>query len=222
MRLGHGRAGTRVRGEEADVIAKLDKMIEQLEEQAQSMGLGAAGGGSNAPAAPMEDSMPAGGTGPGNVGPKQFGSRTDWGNLPPKEREEALQQISKDLPSHYRDVIEEYFRKPRKQKSGPEFMAWLILGMAALTTAVDVELSLADGSRRNGQLQQLSANGIVVIDQGVEHKYSLEQLQQVRFAASAAARTSGTQATLTDGTQLMLRAISAQKWRVHVALAGQQ
>ncbi len=55
--------------------------------------------------------MPAGGTGPGDVAPKQLGTETDWGNLPPKQREEALQQLSKDLPSHYRDVIEEYFRK---------------------------------------------------------------------------------------------------------------
>ena len=34
VRLGHARAGKRVRQEEEDVIAKLDKMIEQLEEQA--------------------------------------------------------------------------------------------------------------------------------------------------------------------------------------------
>ena len=35
VRLGHGRAGTRVRKEEDDVIAKLDKLIKKLEEQAQ-------------------------------------------------------------------------------------------------------------------------------------------------------------------------------------------
>ncbi|MCA9213430.1 MAG: hypothetical protein KDB27_10220, partial [Planctomycetales bacterium] len=34
-RLNHGRAGTRVRKEEDDVIAKLDKMIEKLEQQQQ-------------------------------------------------------------------------------------------------------------------------------------------------------------------------------------------
>ena len=59
----------------------------------------------------MQDSMPGGGTGPGNVDPKKLGTETDWGDLPPKQREEALQQLSKDLPSHYRTVIEEYFRK---------------------------------------------------------------------------------------------------------------
>ena len=51
------------------------------------------------------------GSGAGNVDPKQLGTNIDWGNLPPQEREAALQELSKDLPSHYRDVIEEYFRK---------------------------------------------------------------------------------------------------------------
>ena len=29
----------------------------------------------------------------------------------PKEREEALQQIGRDLPANYRDVIEQYFKR---------------------------------------------------------------------------------------------------------------
>jgi hypothetical protein len=59
----------------------------------------------------MPDSMPGGGSGPGNVDAKKLDGHADWGNLPPKEREEALQELGKDFPSHYRDVIEEYFRK---------------------------------------------------------------------------------------------------------------
>jgi hypothetical protein len=117
VRLGHGRAGKRVRKEEDDVIAKLDKMIEDLEKQASQSASSGAAGGAGAPAAPMQDSTPGGGSGPGNVDPKKLGANTDWGNLPPKEREKALQELNKDLPSHYRDVIEEYFRKlAREQK----------------------------------------------------------------------------------------------------------
>jgi hypothetical protein len=52
-----------------------------------------------------------GGRGPGNVTKKDIGSGSGWGNLPPKEREEAMQQIGRDFPSHYRDVIEQYFRR---------------------------------------------------------------------------------------------------------------
>ena len=59
----------------------------------------------------MEDSRPAELKGPGKVDRKNIGSKSGWGSLPPKEREEALQQIGRDFPSHYRDVIEEYFRR---------------------------------------------------------------------------------------------------------------
>jgi hypothetical protein len=66
----------------------------------------------------MEDSQAASNSGPGNVDPKKLGSDSDWGNLPPKERGEALQQLAKDLPSHYREVIEEYFRKLAREGTG--------------------------------------------------------------------------------------------------------
>jgi hypothetical protein len=111
-RLDLARAGKRVRTEEDDVIAKLDKMIEELEKQQQQQsGGGGAGQGGNSPSSPAQDSTPLGGSGPGNVDPKSTGNASGWGNLPPKEREKALQQISKGLPAHYREVIEEYFRK---------------------------------------------------------------------------------------------------------------
>jgi hypothetical protein len=55
--------------------------------------------------------MPIGGRGPGEAAKRDVGSGDDWGHLPPKEREEALQRIGRDFPSHYRDVIEQYFRR---------------------------------------------------------------------------------------------------------------
>ncbi len=112
-RLNFGRAGTRVRDEEEDVIAKLDKMIEELEKQRQQSQSGSAANanGTLQPSKPADDSQAMGGKGPGNVDQKRLKNEAGWGNLPPKERQEALQQISKDLPAHFRDVIEEYFRK---------------------------------------------------------------------------------------------------------------
>jgi hypothetical protein len=112
-RLNLARAGKRVRKQEDDVVAKLDKMIEELEkqqqQQQQQQQSGSAGG--NQSGKPADDSTPMGGRGPGDVDQKKIGNQAGWGNLPPKEREEALQQISKDLPAHFREVIEEYFRK---------------------------------------------------------------------------------------------------------------
>ena len=114
-RLGLGRAGKRVRTQEDDVIAKLDKMIEELEKQAQQKQAAAGKQGGKQAQQPMQDSMPGGGSGPGDVDQRRPGAGSDWGNLPPKQREEAMQQISKGLPSHYRDVIEEYFRKMARE-----------------------------------------------------------------------------------------------------------
>lgn len=116
VRLDHGRAGKRVRDEEQEVIDKLDKMIETLEKQLQQMQAAQAGSmGGKMPSNPMQDSIPGGGRGPGDVEPKALGKRTDWGDLPPKQREEALQQIGEEFPSHYRQVIEEYFRQLAKE-----------------------------------------------------------------------------------------------------------
>jgi len=109
-RLDLGRAGKTVRKQEEDVIAKLDKLIEELEKQQQQQQQSGSGG-SQQSSQPMPDSMPGGGSGPGNVDPKKIGTKSGWGNLPPRERQQTLQELGEDFPSHYREVIEEYFRK---------------------------------------------------------------------------------------------------------------
>lgn len=108
-RLQLSRAGRQVRQQEDEVISKLDKMIKEAEQKQQQMQAAAQSG--NQSSKPAEDSTPAGGRGPGDVDQKRIGETAGWGNLPPKQREEALQQMSKDLPAHYRELIEEYFRK---------------------------------------------------------------------------------------------------------------
>jgi TolA-binding protein len=119
--LGLGRTGKQVRDQEQAIIDKLDKMIEKMEEQQQQQqqqqqkqqqrqkqnnpqqGRQAA-----------QDPMPGGGDGQGEVDNKDIGDKSGWGNLPPAARQEALQSITKDLPSHYREVIEAYFKRLSK------------------------------------------------------------------------------------------------------------
>jgi hypothetical protein len=113
-RLDLGRAGPKVRKVQKGVIESLDKMIEKLEKQQQQCN--SSGGGSQS-RSPMQDSQIAGGNGPGNVERKNIGSQSGWGDLPPKEREEAMQQIGRDFPSHYRDAIEQYFRRLAAEKN---------------------------------------------------------------------------------------------------------
>lgn len=112
------RAGTRVRKQEEDVIAKLDKLIEELEKGGGGGG-GGNGPGSLQPSSPMQDSTPGGGTGPGNVDPKDHAPGGDWGKLPPKQREAAMAELAKDLPAHYREVVEEYFRNIARETETP-------------------------------------------------------------------------------------------------------
>lgn len=112
-RLDLGRAGTKVREEEDGVIASLDKLINQMEQQQQAAAAAAAGGRGSQPMPiqPLPDSMPMGGKGEGKVADKPIDKKGGWGDLPPRERQEAMQQISKEFPAHYRDMIEQYFRK---------------------------------------------------------------------------------------------------------------
>ena len=112
-RLDLGRAGKKVRDEEEAVIAKLEKMIEEMEQQQQQQQQQAKGGGppSSGSGPPLEESQAADKKGPGNVDSKDIGKKDGWGNLPPKERQEVLQQIGRDLPAHFRETIEEYFKR---------------------------------------------------------------------------------------------------------------
>ncbi len=107
-RLDLGRAGKKVRKIEDGVIESLDKLIKKLEEQQAAA---AAGSGSIQSSNPASDSQIMGGKGRGEVTKRNIGSESGWGDLPPKQREEALQQIGRQFPSHYRDVIEQYFRR---------------------------------------------------------------------------------------------------------------
>jgi hypothetical protein len=110
-RLDLGRTGPKVRKVEDDVVAALDKLIEELEQQQQQQQQGGSSSGRLQPSNPASDSRIMGGRGPGEVDRKAIGAKSGWGDLPPKQRQEALQQIGKDFPSHYREVIEQYFRK---------------------------------------------------------------------------------------------------------------
>lgn len=123
-RLDFGHAGKKVRGVEDGIIASLDKLIKDLEDQAGGGGGGedeseggdmqdGEGGNPNGikSTAPASESRIATGLGKGDVTSKKIGNNSGWGNLPQKEREAVMQQIGKDFPSHYRDIIEQYFRK---------------------------------------------------------------------------------------------------------------
>ena len=111
-RLDLGQAGPKVRRVEDDIIKSFDKMIKKLEEEQQqqkSMEFQPNQGG-------KADRLPTGTRYAGLATKKNTGSESGWGDLPPKEREEALQQIGREFPSQYHDAILEYFRRLAAEK----------------------------------------------------------------------------------------------------------
>ncbi|MBT6643845.1 MAG: hypothetical protein HOB45_11965 [Planctomycetaceae bacterium] len=112
-RLERGHAGPKVQAVQNGVIESLDKLIKKLEDQKKQQSSGGAGsaGGNMSDGRPMEDSQLAGGKGRGEVKKRDLSDTEGWGDLPPKEREDALQQIGRDYPAHYREAIEQYFKR---------------------------------------------------------------------------------------------------------------
>jgi hypothetical protein len=117
-RLAQGRPGERAQGIEKGVIESLDKLIKKAEDQLQKQQAQMAKGSPNTPpSTPMQDSQIAELKGPGKVEQRDIGRGTGWGNLPDKDREKAMQEIGREFPSHYREVIEEYFRRLAAEES---------------------------------------------------------------------------------------------------------
>jgi len=117
-RLDLARAGKKVRDQEESIVRSLDTLIEELEKQQQQQQQSAGNGGGPQPTQPMQDSQLARQNAAGDVQKRKVGATAGWGDLPAKEREEAMQQIGKDFPSHYREVIEQYFRKLASEEGG--------------------------------------------------------------------------------------------------------
>lgn len=111
-----------VQVKERTVLAKLDKIIEELDKQCSGGGSGSGsgsgqgqkpgnGGANPNPTTGMKDSTLTGG--PGGIGelstPK--GGGKDWGALPPKEREKITQSATEGFPAGFEDVLSSYYHK---------------------------------------------------------------------------------------------------------------
>ncbi|MFN5468178.1 MAG: hypothetical protein ACK5ZC_03580 [Pirellulaceae bacterium] len=127
-RLDLGRAGEKVQAQEKAIVEKLDKLIDQVEQQIQQQqqqqqqqrqqqqqqrqqNQQRSGGSQPQPSTPLEDSRAQGQSGPGDIDRKKLDPQGNWGDLPPSQRQQAIQDLTRDLPSHYREVIEAYFRR---------------------------------------------------------------------------------------------------------------
>ncbi|HEY1858763.1 MAG TPA: hypothetical protein VGG61_00300 [Gemmataceae bacterium] len=121
-RLELARGGPTTQKMQKQVVARLDEMIKELENQGKNGNCnggncpngGKPGNNPNNtinPSAPQQDSNGGNGSGPGNVDPRKLKEIADvWGKLPEKERAKAMTDMTRDMPPKYREVIENYFK----------------------------------------------------------------------------------------------------------------
>ena len=123
-RLNTADTEERVQERQRQIIAMLDKLIEQQEQQEQQGGGGSARPNNQqkpprqAQQDPKQQSDAPGGG--GKVGDlhaaPQANPGESWGKLPPAEREKILQSIREKFPSRYRQLVEQYYRALADEK----------------------------------------------------------------------------------------------------------
>lgn len=100
--------GEPVRKTQRQIVARLDKLIADLEKESEQQ----RGGGSGAnPSRPMADSMITGG--PGGIGDLHAARKTgkQWAELPPHERDRIVQSMTEGFPAHYQKILERYYKR---------------------------------------------------------------------------------------------------------------
>lgn len=128
-RLGSGRADNTTKKVQDNIIAKLDKMIkdeqdqrnnknkkkEESEEEAKRQIPGSDSGAD--PSSPKEESIPGGVTGEGKVDHRDFRKIADkWGTLPEAARAKVISDLQRELPPKYRQQIEAYQQALNKHR----------------------------------------------------------------------------------------------------------
>ncbi len=120
-RLTLGRGGEKTQKVEEEIVEALDEIIKKVEQQQQNSGGGGGqGGNQNQSGGAANDSSIKGATAPGEVDKKDIGNKAGWGTLPPKKATEAKNVINRNFPSHYREAIEQYFKKLANRPAGKE------------------------------------------------------------------------------------------------------
>jgi hypothetical protein len=133
-RLQLARGGPHTQKIQKEIVSRLDELIKRLENQAKGSSQANAGACPNGgqqqpqqgqrpgaqPFTPQPDTFGGNNSGPGNVDKKKLdGLAQQWGKLPEKERAKAMQELTRDLPPEYRELIEAYFRKLAQTENKP-------------------------------------------------------------------------------------------------------
>lgn len=131
-RLDLGQGGKKTQKMQKEVVARLDEMIKEMENQAKnstdSSGNCPAGGppsqgnpGNNVQASsPQQDSIGGNGAGKGQIDQKRVRELAEvWGKLPERERAKAMVELTRSLPPKYREAVEIYFKRLGEANPAP-------------------------------------------------------------------------------------------------------
>jgi len=127
-RLDLARGGPVTQEKQKEILARLDEIIKKLENQCKGgscNGGNCPGGSASGPPSGISPSASGanvsaavaaqGGT--GNVDPAKLSKLVqEWGRLPPRQQEEALQQLTLGLSPRHQEAIRNYFRNIASSK----------------------------------------------------------------------------------------------------------
>ncbi len=119
-RLDLGRSGERVQVQQQQVIAAIDRLLEEAEkqnDQNQQQGGSEGGQGQNQPSGrPAQDSRIHGSKADGDADRKDLKETGRWGMLDRREEAKVRELIRQQFPASYLDIISEYNRRIAEQE----------------------------------------------------------------------------------------------------------
>ncbi len=127
-RLDLERGGEKTQKMEKEIVFRLDEVIKELENQQKNGGKGGGNNGNCPPGGdkdgppqdnqnltsvkPAQDSYIMTGKGKGKIDVKKMQENAShWGDKNPKERADAMSDMTKDLPPDLRDTVERFFKE---------------------------------------------------------------------------------------------------------------
>jgi hypothetical protein len=120
-RLDLARPGEKTQDIQKKIVFRLDELIKEMENQCKGQCNGGScpnggkpglkPGNSLNPSNPAQDSVVMGGNGAGKVDDKKLREISEvWGTLPPDKRAKVVEELTRDLPTKYKPMIDEYFK----------------------------------------------------------------------------------------------------------------
>lgn len=117
-RLRNAKADNKTREIQTEIIAKLDKMIKDTEDEMNKANQSQQSSGTGSPKIGLQESKIMETPGEGKVDNKKLIQSSEvWGKMPEKEKIKAMEALGRQLPPHIREAAEGFSKKLNKGKN---------------------------------------------------------------------------------------------------------